>query len=200
MTTLIYDFETSGLNPYHDDVTEIGCKCLETNEHFTCLVQPLSDRLLSDENQALTGITNKMLKKDGLLPLTAYKNFFDYLLKHFTMDTSITMVAHNGKVFDDIFLKRIHRYLQGEGYSEYDVMMEHIKLVDSLLVSRLLHPERYAHSMKAMCKLYNIKNEAAHRAMGDVDALTSLWTHLMNKIKSQQKDTSGSYLKYILYY
>ena len=79
MTTLIFDFETSGLNPYHDDVTEIGCKCLETNDIFTCLVQPLSDRMLSDENQAITGITNKMLKKEGLTPLVAYKNFFDYL-------------------------------------------------------------------------------------------------------------------------
>ena len=195
MTTLIFDFETSGLNPYHDDVTEIGCKCFETGDHFTCLVQPL----LSDENQAFTGITNKMLKKEGLIPLMAYKNFFNYILEKFTVNPSITMVAHNGAGFDDIFLKRMHRYLQGEGYSEYDVMMEQIHFVDSLSVARLLHPERQKHSMKVMCQLYNITNEAAHRAMGDVNALTLLWKHLMNKIKSQQKDTSGSYLRYITY-
>ena len=109
------------------------------------------------------------------------------------------MIAHNGAGFDDIFLKRAHRYLQGEGNTKYDDMMETIKFVDSLNVSRLLHPERYSHSMKAMCMLYNIKNESAHRAMGDVDALTTLWGHLMNKIKSKQMDTSGTNLKYLIY-
>ena len=199
MTTLIFDFETSGLNPYHDDVTEIGCKCLETNDIFTCLVQPLSDRMLSDENQAITGITNKMLKKEGLKPIVAYKNFFDYLLEKYTADPSITMVAHNGRVFDDIFLKRIHRYLQGEGYSVYDEMISNINFIDSLLVSRLLWPGQRSYSMKAMCQLYNITNEAAHRAMGDVNALASIWINLITKVRSNKMETSGSYLRYLTY-
>jgi DNA polymerase III alpha subunit (gram-positive type) len=199
MITLIFDFETSGLNPFHEDITEIGCKCLETSEVYTCLVQPLSDRMLDEKVQRLTGITNKMLNKDGLRPLVAYKNFFDYLLRMYRIDYSITMVAHNGGTFDDIFLKRIHRYLQGEGVSDYDEMMSQIQLVDSLLVSRLLHPERFSHSMKSMCQLYNIENRSAHRAMGDVDALTELWTNLMKRIKSKQMDTSGSYLRYLTY-
>ena len=49
MYTLVYDFETSGLNPFHDDVIEIGCKCLETDESFSVLVQPLSNRLICDK-------------------------------------------------------------------------------------------------------------------------------------------------------
>mgnify|MGYP001161468001 CR=1 FL=1 len=199
MATLIYDFETSGLNPYHEDITEIGCRCLETDEVFTCLVQPLSNRMLSDKVQKLTGITNKMLKKEGLQPIDAYKNFFEYLHKIYIMNQDITMVAHNGVGFDDIFLKRVHRYLQGECDSKYDDMMDSIKFVDSLNVSRLLHPERYSHSMKAMCMLYNITNESAHRAMGDVDALTILWGHLINKIKHKNIETSGIYLRYLTY-
>jgi len=199
MTTLIYDFETSGLNPYHEDITEIGCRCLETDEVFTCLVQPLSNRMLSDKVQGLTGITNEMLKKEGLAPMDAYKSFFEYLHKIYLVNNDIIMVAHNGAGFDDIFLKRVHRYIQGEGESKYDDMMESIKFVDSLNISRLLHPERYSHSMKAMCMLYNITNESAHRAMGDVDALTILWGHLINKIKSKRMETSGIYLRYLTY-
>ena len=199
MTTLIYDFETSGLNPYHEDITEIGCRCLETDEVFTCLVQPLSDRILCDKVIELTGITNELLKKEGLAPMDAYKSFFEYLHTIYLVNNDITMVAHNGSGFDDIFLKRVHRHLQGESESKYDEMMESIKFVDSLNVSRLLHPERYSHSMKAMCMLYNIKNESAHRAMGDVDALTKLWGHLINKIKSNRIETSGIYLRYITY-
>lgn len=199
MTTLIYDFETSGLNPYHEDITEIGCRCLETDEVFTCLVQPLSNRMLSDKVQGLTGITNEMLKKEGLAPMDAYKSFFEYLHKIYLVNNDIIMVAHNGAGFDDIFLKRVHRYIQGEGESKYDDMMDSIKFVDSLNISRLLHPERYSHSMKAMCMLYNITNESAHRAMGDVDALTILWGHLINKIKSKRMETSGIYLRYLTY-
>ena len=155
--------------------------------------------MLGSKVQELTGITNEMLKKEGLAPMEAYKRFFDYLHKIYLVNQDITMIAHNGAGFDDIFLKRIHRHLQGEGISKYDDMMVSIKFVDSLNVSRLLHPERYSHSMKAMCILYNITNKSAHRAMGDVDALTSLWKYLMNKVKSKQMDTSGSYLQYLTY-
>ena len=140
-----------------------------------------------------------MLKKEGLAPMDAYKSFFEYLHKIYLVNNDIIMVAHNGAGFDDIFLKRAHRYLHGEGESKYDDMMESIKFVDSLNVSRLLHPERYSHSMKSMCMLYNIKNESAHRAMGDVDALTTLWGHLINKIKSNRIETSGVYLQYLTY-
>jgi len=199
MVTIIYDFETSGLNPYHEDVIEIGCRCIETNEVFTCLVQPLSDRIIDDKVKELTGITNKMLKKEGLKPLDSYKSFFEFLYKIYIVNNDITMVAHNGSSFDDIFFKRMYRYLLGEGYSKYDEMMNSIQFVDSLLLCKLLHPDRYSHSMESMCILYNITNESAHRAMGDVDALTILWNHLMNKIKRKQMDTSGSYLRYLTY-
>ena len=199
MVTIIYDFETSGLNAFHEDITEIGCRCLDSDDYFTCLVQPLSDRLLSDKNQKITGITNEMLKKEGLRPKEAYQRFFDTLQYYYNIHNELTMIAHNGSSFDDIFLKRIHRYLQGEGIIKYDDMMNKIQFIDSLDVCRLLHPERYSHSMKAMCILYNITNKSAHRAMGDVDALTLLWKYLMNKVKSKQMDTSGSYLRYLTY-
>ena len=199
MKTLIYDFETSGLNPYHEDITEIGCKCLETGESFTCLVQPLSNRLLSEKNQQITGITNELLKKEGLKPMDAFVQFFEFLLDQFSLDSDIIMVAHNGISFDDIFLKRHHRILQGEGYSNYDVMMNKIKFIDSLSISKLMHPERFSYSMKNMCQLYNIVNESEHRAMGDVDALSKLWVYLMKKVSEKQKDTSSRYLKYLLY-
>jgi len=199
MITLLYDFETSGLNPYHEDIIEIGCRCMETDEVFTCLVQPLSNRMLDEKVQELTGITNEMLKKEGIRPLDAYKNFFIFLHNLYLQDNDIIMVAHNGIAFDDIFLRKAHRYLQGEGHLMYDEMMNSIQFVDSLLVSRLIHPERYSHSMNAMCKLYNITNNASHRAMGDVNALTSLWRYLIKNIQSKKHEISGTNLRYLIY-
>lgn len=199
MVTIIYDFETSGLNAFHEDITEIGCRCLDSDDYFTCLVQPLSDRLLSEKNQQITGITNEMLKKEGLRPKEAYQRFFDTLQYYYDIHDELTMIAHNGSSFDDIFLKRIHRYLQGEGIIKYDDMMNNIQYIDSLDVCRLLHPERYSHSMKSMCQTYNIQNEAEHRAMGDVDALHKLWKELLKRISSKYNNTSTKYINYLIY-
>ena len=199
MATVIYDFETSGLNPYHDDITEIGCACLETNTHYTTLVKPLSDKLLSEENQRVTGITNKMLYKQGKEPLVAFLEFFDYLngLRHNV--GPLTLIAHNGRAFDDIFFKRTYDYLVRNGHTEFDPMMKDIQYIDSLLLSRYLYPNRSKYAMWAMCGLFNITNENAHRAMGDVNALTQIWTELMKQFSSKHHTTDLSEVIQVLY-
>jgi len=199
MATLIYDFETSGLNPYHDDITEIGCYCLETGETFTCLVQPLSDKLLSDEIEFKTGITNKMLHKQGKKPLQAYEEFFNFLHQVYVTHGALTMIAHNGRGFDDIFLKRTHNYLVGENHMEYDSMMKDMTYIDTLLLARYLYPGRKYYSMKAMCSMMNITNETAHRAMSDVLALVQLWGELMKKYKHKHATTDLQHIRYTLY-
>ena len=39
--TVIYDFETSGLNPHNDDIIEIGAKCVEDESTFETLLTSL---------------------------------------------------------------------------------------------------------------------------------------------------------------
>lgn len=197
--TIIYDFETSGLNPFYDDITEIGCKCIETGKEFTCLLKPLSNRLLNKKNMEVTGITNKMLSESGLPTMKAYCVMFDYLLEHYDKDSTLSLIAHNGRTFDDIFLKRAHRYLQENGNHTYDEMMNNIVFIDSLLLSRLVHPERYSHSMRSMCATYNITNEAEHRAMGDVKALCSLWEYLIKQLKAKGISTDSKTIQKLLF-
>ncbi len=199
MYTLIYDFETSGLNQYHSDIIEIGCKCIETGEEFNTLLKPLSNKLISDRITNITGITNKMLKENGIEAKAGYIEFFNFIKQYFDIDNQLILIAHNGHSFDDIFLRRIHRYLLGEELDVYDDMMSSIKLVDSLLIARYLYPERHSHSMDNMCKMFNITNQAAHRAMGDVNALVDLWIEMIKKIKNEKIDISGSNLRYITY-
>ena len=40
MQTVILDFETSGLNQYHDDIIEIGAKLLNCDNKFSVLLRP----------------------------------------------------------------------------------------------------------------------------------------------------------------
>ena len=89
MRTLIYDFETSGLNPFHEDVIEIGCKCVETGEFYQCYVRPLSRQAISEDITKITGITNDILKKDGLSPTTAYKQFMSFIKDNYDVDNDI---------------------------------------------------------------------------------------------------------------
>jgi len=197
MRTLIYDFETSGLNPYHEDVIEIGCKCIETGEFYQCYVKPLSRLAISDDITKITGITNDILKKKGLRAITAYTQFMDFIRYNYDVDNDIMLIAHNGTLFDDIFLKRMYRYLQEKDITIYDEMMDNIQFVDSLMVARLLYPKRYSHSMHNMCKMFNVKNKAAHRAMGDVDGLIDVWNYMIIEMKGKQIDISGTNLRYI---
>ena len=104
MRTLIYDFETSGLNPFHEDVIEIGCKCVETGEFYQCYVKPLSRQAISEDITKITGITNDILKKDGLNPTIAYKQFMDFIKDNYDVDNDIILIAHNGTIFDDILM------------------------------------------------------------------------------------------------
>jgi len=199
VATVIYDFETSGLSPHNDDIIEIGAKCVENDIIFETLVIPLSKKGVSYKITEITGITNDLLSK-GTRTLDAFIKFFTYLNEIYTSYGGLTMVAHNGLHFDDIFLRRMHRYLQGEGHTQFDSMLDNIIFIDSLMVCRYIHPERYTHSMKAMCQLYNIKNVSAHRAMGDVHALSELWKYLTDHLKQHHSEVGGSHLKYILYY
>ena len=203
MATVIYDFETSGLNVYKEDVIEIGAKCVETDKVYNSLVIPMilakAKQGLPSKITEITGITNDLLKKDGKKTLQAFLEFFNFLQDVYDQYNDITLVAHNGLSFDDLFLRRMLRYVQGEGHTEFDEMFENIIYIDSLMLSRYIHPTRRYHSMKDLCGLYNVTNESAHRAMGDVNALVEIWSHLIKHVKQLHADCSGTHLKYILY-
>ena len=203
MATVIYDFETSGLNVYKEDVIEIGAKCVETDKVYNSLVIPMilakAKQGIPSKITEITGITNDLLKKQGKKTLQAFLEFFNFLLDIYEQYNEITLVAHNGLSFDDIFLRRMLRYVQGEGHTEFDEMFEQIIYIDSLLLCRYIHHNRRNHSMKDMCALYNVTNQSAHRAMGDVNALVEIWSHLVNHFKQLHADCSGTHLKYVLY-
>ena len=73
ITKVILDFETSGLNPYHDDIIEIAVKVMNSDKQFSKLIQPKSNECISEEISSLTGITNKMLHEEGIFWKEAYE-------------------------------------------------------------------------------------------------------------------------------
>ena len=55
------------------------------------------------------------------------------------------------------------------------------RYVDSLFLSKVVNPSQYSHSMKTLCKVYNVVNEQEHRALGDVNALEKIMDIMMKK-------------------
>ena len=200
MATVIYDFETSGLNPHNDDVIEIGAKCIDNGIQYQRLVIPLSRKAVSSRITEITGITNDLLKKEGVKVVTAFTEFFTYLNEIYKQYEGITMIAHNGMQFDDLFLRRMYNYIEQQGYQEYKDMFSNMVFIDSLMVCRYIHPHRKYHNMREMCMVYNVQNKEAHRAMGDVNALSEIWTYLMNHLKQNKVNISGEGLQKTIYY
>ncbi len=183
MSVVFLDFETSGLNPYHDDIIEIAIKQMNTDISFSTLVKPKSDECISEHITALTNISNKLLRDKGVDWREAYIKLDEFLkgiIKN-SSDKKLYIVAHNGETFDFIFLKRIFNELNNINIKT--IPLKNIVFIDSLLFAkRLLKRDFYKQG--ALCKSYNINTNGSHRALNDVRALEELFitfTGLLDK-------------------
>jgi DNA polymerase III alpha subunit (gram-positive type) len=180
MKTIILDFETSGLNPYHDDIIEIAMKVLGSEEQFTCLLRPKSNECISLTITTLTGITNKMLAKDGLRWEEAYQLMNAWLFSIKEDDDKITIVSHNGESFDFLFLKRIFSDLKILKIKPFPI--HKIIFADTLLLAKRLISGRSTYRQTTLCQQYNIVTEGSHRALNDVIALEQLYVAMTTKL------------------
>ena len=183
--TIILDFETSGLNQYHDDIIEIGAKLLNSDNKFSLLLRPKSNEMISQEITTLTGISNKMLAKEGLRWQTAYTQFNDWIFNIIQESDSkqISIVSHNGESFDFIFLRRIFSELNALDIKTPN--MKNVILVDTLLLSKRLLPQRVSYRQGSLCQTYNIIAKGSHRAFNDVIALEQLYLTLSDNLNKE---------------
>tara|TARA_B100001287_G_scaffold262584_1_gene252634 strand:+ start:1798 stop:2424 length:627 start_codon:yes stop_codon:yes gene_type:complete len=177
-TKIILDFETSGLNPYHDDIIEVAMKLSDSSDNFESLIKPKSNEPISQQITNITGITNRMLAENGHEWQEVYESMNAWLwtIYNFSENNKITIISHNGKTFDFIFLKRIFSELNNLGIKT--IPIKNIIFVDSLLLAKRLIPGRYSYKQSALCQTYNIQCEGSHRALNDIIALEKLYKKL----------------------
>ena len=178
MSVVFLDFETSGLNPYHDDIIEIAMKVLNNDKSFSTLVKPKSNECVSQQITAITGISNNLLRKEGVSWEEAYKSTNDFLKEIIktSSDNKLYIVAHNGETFDFIFLKRLFDDLNSLNIKT--IPLKNIVFIDTLLFSRRLLKNRMSYKQETLCKTYNIITKGNHRALNDVIALEQLYISL----------------------
>lgn len=190
MSTVFLDFETSGFNPYHDDIIEIATKEMNSDNYFSTLVKPKSNECISQRITAVTSITNELLRDEGVSWKKAYSELNDFLksILQKSPDGKLYIIAHNGETFDFLFLKRIFSELNELNIKT--IPSKNIVYIDSLLLSRRLL-KRESYKQETLCKTFNINTKGNHRALNDVRALEELFTkfcEILNKEMNSRRN------------
>ena len=160
---VIFDTETSGLNPGDDQIIELAALRVERTQTGALRIAGKMDTFiklpegekLPENIVTLTGITDRLLETEGVQSGTAVSRFLK-LVK----PGPVLMVAHNAQ-FDACFLRELLR-----GFNP-----GHLDWLDSLTVykDRRAYPHKLANAIIAYELEDKVQN--SHRAIDDVLAL-----------------------------
>lgn len=169
-TYIVFDIETTGLDPQKDAITEIGAvkimdgKIVDT---LSKLVNP--NREISIQITELTGITNDMVKDapgiDEILP-----KFLEFCGAN-------PVVAHNAK-FDVSFIRAATARL-GLAFEN--------GILDTVSLSKEIFPSEKKHNLEVLCERFGISLENHHRALDDAQATAQAFIK-MRQIKERAED------------
>ena len=181
MNVFFIDFETTGLNPYHDEIIEFAIKQKDTENFISNVVRPNKTKVIPPKITEITNITNDMVFSNlSITLINACELIFTFLKENYSGEGFIYLIAHNGIPFDFVILKTlIKTYANNidndvKNIDLFDIYPK-IRFIDSLDVSRKLVKNLNSYSQTNLCKTFNIVQENAHRAFGDVDDLNKVY-------------------------
>lgn len=165
----VIDIETTGLSPEYDQIIELSALKISNAEiidSFSSLVKPTPNdegSYVDDFITDLTGITNEMLSAapDTIPTLQKYLSFFK----------DDILVGHNVN-FDINFLYDYSEMLFSKPLSN--------NFVDTMRISRRLHPEWDNHKLETLSDAYNIDYAGAHRSLFDCHITLKCYDALRN--------------------
>ena len=151
---VVFDTETTGFTPYHDQMIEIGAVKIKNGvitDRFDELINPF--RPLPKKIIELTNITDEMLEdKDTEENVT--KRFIDWA-------GDLPMVAHNAK-FDIGFIEA--------AYNKYNFGEFKNTVVDTMSIARMLYPGWRNHKLSTLVKMLEVPWDESEHHRGDYDS------------------------------
>ena len=173
MSIIYYDFETTGLNQFHDSITEY-CFLKEnpSQDMIQSLVNP--QKIVTSFITRLTGITQEMVNAApifqdqymGILEFISANNGYRYL------------VAHNGDNYDFLMFME---HLKKVGFNLNNMP---IRSLDTLLLAKKLYPHQSKYSLSNLCTQFNCGVLGAHRAEGDTKMVQNLFRYMLNDLSN----------------
>jgi DNA polymerase-3 subunit epsilon len=165
------DLETTGANPLHDRIIEIGlCEVADgqPDREWSTLVNP--EKTFSPFIEQLTGIANGMVTDAPTFDEIA-EELFDRL-------AGKVLVAHNAR-FDYGFLKNEFRR-QGIAFQE--------KTLCTVKLSRTLFPEHRRHNLDALVERHGLGAQNRHRALGDARLIREFVQKIRDELPAETVD------------
>jgi DNA polymerase-3 subunit alpha (Gram-positive type) len=167
---VVFDIETTGLNPKYDDIIEIGAvkianrQVIDSYSTFVCIDRKLPQKIIE-----LTSITDEMLV--GQPSITNVLPEFEKFVG------SAVLVAHNAS-FDLSFIKEKSRVYLQKNYNP--------PVLDTLQLSRALMKDVKNHKLNTLTRKLGIKLENHHRAVDDASATGQLFLSLLNMLADRE--------------
>ncbi|HPV85431.1 MAG TPA: PolC-type DNA polymerase III [Sedimentibacter sp.] len=167
---VVFDIETTGLNPKNDNIIEIGAvkisnrKVIDSFSTFVHIDKKLPGKIIE-----LTSITDDMLQGQPEID-EALPAFLDFA-------KGCVLVAHNAK-FDLGFIKEKAKVLSIENYNP--------PVLDTLELSKALIKDVKNHRLNTLTKKLGINLINHHRAVDDANATGQLLIILLNKLSERE--------------
>jgi ATP-dependent DNA helicase DinG len=162
---VVFDLETTGLQPQRDHIIEIGAVRVENGritEEFQTLINP--GVKLPTYIQDLTGLTDEELAD---APET------DQVIGDFLRFVGgSVLVAHNA----DFDLRFLNEALEDAGYLAYAG-----EVVDTLPLAQILWPRENSYALEALTRSLEIVHENPHRALYDAKATGEVFMRLLER-------------------
>ncbi len=176
LTYTVFDTETTGLDPKTDEIISIGavrivnCRLLY-KENFDQLVDP--KRPLPYESIQFHGIREEMLS--GQPPI-------EKALPQFHAFASDTILLGHNAAFD---MRMLQMKEAGTGIRFINPVL------DTLLLSAVLHPSQEAHKIEAIAERLGIRVVGRHTALGDAITTGEIFLKLLPLLKQAGLHTLG---------
>jgi DNA polymerase III subunit epsilon len=193
LTYTVFDTETTGLDPSGgDEIIQIGATRIVNgkllrHECFDQLVDPR--RTIAAASVAIHGITPERLKGQPA--------FAEVMPAFHAFAHDTVLVAHNA-AFDMKFLQMKER--------QTGIVFDQ-PVLDTLLLSAVVHPNHDAHRIEAIAERLNIAVEGRHTALGDALVTAEVWLRLVpllnamgiHTLRQAREAAQGSYYARLTY-
>ncbi|WP_126426451.1 PolC-type DNA polymerase III [Brevibacillus marinus] len=166
-TYVVFDTETTGLNPAEHTIIEIAAvkmRGTEIIEQWSELIDPQVP--IGPKTTEITGITNEML---------AGKPTIDVVLRKFqAFVQDAVLVAHNAE-FDQGFLEACAKRIGMQPWRN--------PFLDTLPLARMLYSGMRNYRLGTLAKKFNVPLIQAHRALDDTVALAHVFQYMLKDLR-----------------
>jgi DNA polymerase-3 subunit epsilon len=166
----VFDTETTGLTPLYDEIISIGAVRVVNGrmlrqEIFEQLVDPR--RPIPETAIAVHGITDAIVRGQPTI---------ERVLPRFHQFAHDTILVGHNLSFD----LRMFEVKEAQAGVRFDQ-----PVLDTLLLSTVVHPDEQSHSLEAIAKRLGLKPLGRHTALGDALLTGEIFLHLLPLLSAQ---------------